>query len=114
VERYVDKDPEFHLTDRYLQLYEEKDFGIYGTGETLPLCFTTTNDVTGGNSGAPVLNGDGELIGLVFDVNREGCVSPLAYNDALHRSICVDIRYVLWVVDKYANAEYVLKDLSLK
>ena len=79
----------------------------------LPLCFLTDNDITGGNSGSPVINGNGELIGIAFDGNWESMTSDLVFDDDIVRTISVDIRYVLFVIDKYAGAGHLLKELKI-
>jgi len=77
------------------------------------VCFIATQDITGGNSGSPVLNGYGQLTGLAFDGNSEAMSSDIKYDVNLQRTICVDIRYVLFVVDKYAGAGYLVDEMKL-
>jgi hypothetical protein len=79
----------------------------------MPVCFTTTNDITGGNSGSPVLNGNGELIGLAFDGNWEAMSGNIAFEPALQRTIIVDIRYVLWTMDIYAGARRLVDEMTI-
>jgi V8-like Glu-specific endopeptidase len=76
-------------------------------------CFLTTNDITGGNSGSPVINGNGELIGIAFDGNREAMSGDIAFETELQRTINVDIRYVLFIIDKYAGAKNLINELTL-
>ena len=78
----------------------------------MPVCFLTTNDITGGNSGSPVMNGNGELIGLAFDGNWESMSGDIAYEPELQRTIVVDIRYVLWVMDIYAGAKNLVDEMT--
>ncbi|MCX6271534.1 MAG: S46 family peptidase [Bacteroidetes bacterium] len=104
---------EFIVTDKLKQLFRSKDFGPYGTNGELVTCFTTTNDITGGNSGSPVLNGSGELIGLAFDGNWEAMSGDIAFENKIQRTICVDIRYVLFVIDKYAGAKNLIAELKI-
>ena len=106
---------EFNAPRRLVDLYNRKDFGRYADRTTgrLPLAFLATNHTTGGNSGSPVLNGKGELIGTNFDREWEGIMSDLAYSPELSRNISVDIRYTLWVIDKYANAGWLLGEMEL-
>jgi hypothetical protein len=79
----------------------------------LNTCFLTTNDITGGNSGSPVINGNGELIGIAFDGNWEAMSGDIAFEPELQRTINVDIRYVLFVIDKYANAQNIMDELTI-
>ena len=111
--KYVPGDYEFDLDERYRNLVEQRNFGKYADGESLPVCFLASNHTTGGNSGSPVLNGKGRLIGLNFDRCWESTMSDLNYDVTLCRNIAVDIRYVLWVVDVYAGASYLLDELTL-
>jgi hypothetical protein len=103
---------EFIVPEKLKELYAKKDFGRYGSGDDLVVGFLTTNDITGGNSGSPVINGNGELIGLAFDGNWEAMSGNIAYEPKLQRTICVDIRYVLFVIDKYAGAQNLINELT--
>ena len=102
------------IPDKLKELYENKDYGNYASDSTLKLCFLTDNDVIGGMSGAPVINGDGEIIGIIFDINWEATSSDLFFDEKYQRSIAVDIRDVLFIIDKYAEASNILKELTLK
>lgn len=104
---------EFIVPDKLKELYKNKDFGRYGKDGKLVVGFLTTNDITGGNSGSPVINGNGELIGLAFDGNWEAMSGDLAYESKVQRTICVDIRYVLFVIDKYAGATNLIDELTI-
>jgi hypothetical protein len=104
---------EFIVPAKLKELYNKKDFGRYGSGDDLVTCFLTTNDITGGNSGSPVINGNGELIGLAFDGNWEAMSGNIAYEPNLQRTICVDIRYVLFIIDKYAGATNLIDELTI-
>ena len=100
------------LSDK--ELYNAKDYGQYAMADgNLPVCFLTNNDITGGNSGSPVLNADGELIGLAFDGNWESMSSDVMFEPDLQRCICVDIRYVLFLMDKFGGAGYLLKEMNI-
>lgn len=95
-------------------LYNTKDYGQYAnTDGTMPVCFTASNHTTGGNSGSPVLNSTGELIGINFDRNWEGTMSDLMYDPEMCRNITLDIRYILFIIDKFAGADHLIKELSL-
>jgi len=104
---------EFIVPAKLKELYNKKDFGRYGSDGDLVTCFLTTNDITGGNSGSPVLNGDGHLIGIAFDGNWEAMSGDIAFEPELQRTICVDIRYVLFCVDKMANAQNLIKEMNI-
>ena len=115
LEKFKPGDYEFDLPAKQIELLKKKDFGAYAdaTRKDLVIGFITTNDITGGNSGSPVINGDGHLIGLAFDGNYEALSHKLAFDKDLNRTICVDIRYVLWCIDKLGGAEHLIKELQL-
>jgi hypothetical protein len=104
---------EFVVPKKLKELYESKDFGPYAVDGKLPVCFTTNNDITGGNSGSPVIDGEGNLIGLAFDGNWEAMSSNIVFEPALQRCICVDIRYVLFIMDKYAGAGHLIDEMKI-
>ena len=106
--------PEFVVSEKLKQLYKAKDYGRYGENGKMVVGFLTDNDITGGNSGSPVLNGDGELTGLAFDGNWEAISGDYAFEPKLQRTICVDIRYVLFVIEKYAGATNLIKELDIR
>lgn len=116
LEKYKPGDYEFDLPKEAVDKLKAKDFGQYKDAKynDLVTCFITTNDITGGNSGSPVMNGNGELIGLAFDGNYEALSHKLAFDKDLNRTINVDIRYVLWVIDKVGGAPNIVKELTLK
>lgn len=114
IEKYKPGDYEFDLPKRLIELNSRKEFGRYGSPEGyMPVCFLTTNDITGGNSGSPVINANGELIGLAFDGNWEAMSGDIAYEPELQRTIAVDIRYVLWIMDVYAGAGHLVKEMTV-
>jgi hypothetical protein len=104
---------EFIVPQKLKDLYERKDYGQYGVGQKMPVCFITNNDITGGNSGSPVIDGEGNLIGLAFDGNWEAMSSNIVFDPALQRCICVDIRYVLFIMDKYAGASHLINEMKI-
>jgi hypothetical protein len=114
VDKFKPGDYEFDLPKRLIDLNNKKDYGRYGSLKGyMPVCFLTTNDITGGNSGSPVINGNGELIGLAFDGNWESMSGDIAYEPELQRTIVVDIRYVLWVMDIYAGAKHLVDEMTI-
>jgi hypothetical protein len=107
--------PEFIVPAKLKSLIEAKDFGPYAdpSDGLVHVCFLTNNDITGGNSGSPVLNAKGELIGLAFDGNWESMSSDVMFEPDLQRCICVDIRYVLFLVEKLGGASHIIAELDL-
>ena len=106
---------EFTVPDRLKELYNAKDYGRWADEDgTLHVGFLSNNDITGGNSGSPVLNDKGELIGLAFDGNWEAMSGDVAFEPELQRTIAVDIRYVLFVIEKYGNAKWLIDELTIK
>ncbi|NCC10949.1 MAG: S46 family peptidase [Bacteroidia bacterium] len=104
---------EFVVPQKLKTLYENKDFGRYGQKGEMPVCFIVNTDNTGGNSGSPVFNAKGELIGTGFDRNFEGLTGDIAFESVLQRAACVDIRYTLFIIDKFAGASHLIKELSI-
>ena len=115
LEKYKPGDYEFDLPQQVLDLARKRDFGQYIDKQRndLVIGFITTNDITGGNSGSPVINGNGELTGLVFDGNYEALSHKIAFDKDLNRTMCVDVRYVLWCIDKVGNAQNIINELKL-
>jgi len=91
----------------------QKDFGQYGEDGVMKVCFLTDHDITGGNSGSPVINGNGELIGLAFDGNWEAMSGDIAFEPELQRTINVDVRYVMFIIDKFAGATNLIEEMTL-
>ncbi len=104
---------DYHVPEKLKELYRNKDFGPYGENGRMPVCFIATNHTTGGNSGSPVINAEGHLIGVNFDRAWEGVMSDLMYNPDQCRNISLDIRYALFLIDKYAGAGWLLKEMKL-
>lgn len=113
IDKYQTGNPDFELQPRMLELYRQKDYGDYAQNGELWVCFTGSNHTTGGNSGSPVLNADGHLMGLNFDRSWESTMSDFLFDPARCRNIVVDIRYVLWVMDKYSGARHLVDEMTL-
>ncbi len=104
---------DYRVPERLKELFREKDFGRYSENGMVPVCFLASNHTTGGNSGSPVVNGQGQLVGVNFDRAWEGVMSDLMFNPAQCRNISVDIRYVLFIIDKFAGAGYLLDEMTI-
>ena len=114
MEKEDPNNPEFVVPAKLKELYEKKDFGPYAMSDgRMPICFATGTDNTGGNSGSPVFNSKGELIGTGFDRNYEGLTGDIAYNPQLQRAACVDIRYTLFIIDKFAGAGHLIEEMTI-
>jgi len=113
IEKYIPDDYEFDLPSKLLELYTKKDFGIYGENGKMPVNFIGTNHTTGGNSGSPVMDAHGNLIGLNFDRVWEGTMSDYNYDPDICRNIMVDARYILFLIDKYAGNQRLIDEMTL-
>ncbi|MBS9765998.1 MAG: S46 family peptidase [Flavobacteriaceae bacterium] len=113
VAKHKEGDYEFHVPQKLRNLYATKDFGMYAENGKMPVNVLTTNHMTGGNSGSPILDAQGNMIGLAFDTTWEGTMSDLHFDAEIVRSIMVDIRYVLFIIDKYAEADNLIKELKI-
>ncbi len=115
VAKYKKGDEEFDLPKKVLDLAKKKDYGQYADkkGGFMPINFLSNNDITGGNSGSPIIDGNGNLLGLAFDGNSEALSGDIVFEPNLQRTINVDVRYVLWVIDKYAGATRLISELTL-
>ncbi|MEP6950684.1 MAG: S46 family peptidase, partial [Ginsengibacter sp.] len=115
LEKYIPGDYEFDLPAKEIELLKKRDFGQYidKARNDLVTDFITTNDITGGNSGSPVMDGYGNLIGLAFDGNYEALSHKIQFDKDLNRTICVDVRYVLWCIDKLGGAKNIIDELKL-
>jgi hypothetical protein len=113
LEKEDNSNEEFLVPPKLHDLFVKKDFGRYGVGDSLFTCFLTTNDITGGNSGSPVLDAYGRLVGLAFDGNWEAMTGDLMINPKLNRTINVDIRYVLFVIDKFGGCTRLIDELRI-
>jgi len=113
MEKYVPGDYEFDVPQKLQDLYNAKDFGPYAENGKMPINFLSTNHMTGGNSGSPMIDAHGNMIGLAFDTTWEGTMSDLYFDADIVRSISVDIRYVLFIIDKYAGAQNLIDEMTL-
>ncbi|WEK18052.1 MAG: S46 family peptidase [Candidatus Pedobacter colombiensis] len=113
MQKYIPGDSEFDLPANLIENYNKKNFGQYGNDGTLTVGFITNNDITGGNSGSPVINGNGELIGLAFDGNWEAMSGDIAFDKKFKRTISVDVRYVLWCIDVLGGAKNLINELKI-
>lgn len=113
MEKYIPGDYEFDVPQKLIDLYNAKDYGNYGDNGKMPVCFIGTNHTTGGNSGSPAIDANGNLIGLNFDRVWEGTMSDIYYSPDICRNIMVDMRYVLFIIDKYANAKHLINEMKL-
>ena len=116
LEKYSPADYDFTLNDRQYLLYRKGDWGRWGfgpDGNMMYVNFLTDNDITGGNSGSPVLNSRGELIGLAFDGNKESLASDVWYTPGYNMCVCVDIRFILWTLDRYAGMTRIIDEIGL-
>ncbi len=116
LEKYKPGDKEFDLQPQIVELLRNRDYGPYADKELdgLVTCFITNNDITGGNSGSPVINAQGELIGCAFDGNWEAMSGDIAFDAKLKRTICADIRYILWVVDKVLGGRRLMDEMTIR
>jgi len=114
VEKYVPGDYEFDVPEKLLELHKNKDYGQYADSNgKVPVCFLGTNHTTGGNSGSPAIDAHGNLVGLNFDRVWEGTMSDMNYDPEICRNIMVDVRYVLFIVDKFAGATHLIDEMKL-
>ncbi|PSL48079.1 peptidase S46-like protein [Chitinophaga niastensis] len=113
MEKYIPGDYEFDVPAKLIELYKKKDYGRYGVNGKMPVCFIGSNHSTGGNSGSPALDAYGHLVGLNFDRTWEGTMSDINYDPSICRNIMVDIRYVLFIVDKYAGCTRLIDEMKL-
>jgi hypothetical protein len=114
MQKYIAGDSEFDLPANLIENYNKRNFGRYGNNGTLTVNFISNNDITGGNSGSPVINGNGELIGLAFDGNWEAMSGDIAFDKQFKRSINVDIRYVLWCIEVLGGAKNIIDELDIR
>jgi hypothetical protein len=106
----VNKD--YQLNPKLLALWQNKDYGRYAGNGDMPVCFITNGDVTGGNSGSPMMNADGKIIGLVFDCNWESMTREFNYENNLHKVICVDVRYILLITEKFSGTDRIISEIE--
>jgi hypothetical protein len=112
-DKYNPDDYEFTMKPRMMELLESRDWGEYGEKGRMYVDFLTNNDITGGNSGSPIMNAKGEIIGLAFDGNKESLASDVYFHPEYNKCVNVDIRYILWIIDKYAGAGYLIKEMNI-
>ncbi|MBP6459557.1 MAG: S46 family peptidase, partial [Crocinitomicaceae bacterium] len=113
IEKNKSGNPDFELLPRMFDLYNKKEFGPYAQDNELWVCFSASNHTTGGNSGSPVLNENGQLIGINFDRTWESTMSDYMFDPSRCRNVVCDIRYVLWVIDIYSNANHLIKEMNI-
>jgi hypothetical protein len=114
-EKYDPNNPEFNVQPEIMALLQEKDFGRYGNKDgEMNLCFIANLDITGGNSGSPVFDGQGRLLGLAFDGNWEAMSGDIAFETDVQKCIAVDVRYMLYMIDKWGNCTRLLDELTVK
>ena len=113
IEKSLCENQDYAVPDKLKELYKLKDYGIYGTDSIMPVCFVATNHTSGGSSGSPVLNAGGQLIGINFDRNWEGTISDYIYDGSVCRNISLDVRYMLFIIDKYAGAGKLLDEMTI-
>jgi hypothetical protein len=118
IEGLIEKDDPsedlFSVPSKIKQLWKSRDFGIYADSlGAMPICFITNNDITNGNSGSPVLNANGHIVGVAFDGNYEAMANDFAYESSMQRTIVCDIRYVLFIIDKYAGAKHLVDEMTI-
>ncbi|MFT5821989.1 MAG: hypothetical protein ACI8ZM_003245 [Crocinitomix sp.] len=112
MQKYDPENPDFQLTDRFIELYNKGNWGDYAQDGELWVCFTASNHTTGGNSGSPVIDADGNLMGINFDRSWESTMSDFMFDESRCRNIAVDIRYVLWVIDEYGGASHLIEEMN--
>jgi hypothetical protein len=104
---------DYQVPEKLMELYEQKDYGDWSDNGKVPVCFIASNHTSGGNSGSPVLNAEGHLVGINFDRNWEGTMSDYVYDVNQCRNIAVDIRYVLFIIDRYAGAGHLIDEMKI-
>lgn len=113
MQKHNPQDPDFELTERFIELYKKGDWADYAQDGELWVCFTASNHTTGGNSGSPVIDGEGNFIGINFDRSWESTMSDFLFDASRCRNIVVDSRYILWVIEKYGEAGHLIKEMKL-
>jgi hypothetical protein len=113
MQKYKPNNPDFTLSQKYIDLYNKKDFGSYAQDGKLWVNFTASNHTTNGNSGSPVIDANGNFIGINFDRSWESTMSDFVYDASRCRNIVVDSRYILWIIEKYGDAGHLIKEMKL-
>ena len=115
IAKYKPNNEEFDVPVELRDLYKAKDYGMYADADgTLHTCFITTNDITGGNSGSPCINANGELIGAAFDGNWEAMSGDIAFDKKYKRTIVCDVRFILFLIDKMGHADNLIKEMDIR
>src|SRR5690606_34795478 len=115
MDKYKPGDAEFDVPKGFIDLYRKRDYGMYADKNgDLRACFITNNDITGGNSGSPVINGKGELMGLAFDGNWEAMSGDIDFDSKLKRTIVVDANLILFIIDKLGNAQNLIREMDVR
>lgn len=113
MDKYIPGDKEFDVPQKLIELYKNRDYGNYASNGEMRVCFLSSNHTTGGNSGSPAINANGELVGLNFDRTWESTMSDIMFHPEICRNIMVDIKYVLFIIDKYAGAAHLIEEMKL-
>lgn len=113
MEKYIPNDYEFDVPEKLRELFNTKNYGVYAENGKMPVCFIGTNHTTGGNSGSPAIDAFGNLIGLNFDRVWEGTMSDIHYDPKICRNIMVDVRYILFIIDKFAGAKHLIDEMTI-
>lgn len=112
-EKFDPNNTDYAYPEKMKELLTNKDFGKYADGQSINICFITNNDVTGGSAGSPVLNGNGQIVGFTFDKNWESMSGDIIFEEDYQRTINIDVRYILFIIEKFANAGHLLDEMEI-